>query len=85
MATGKAFSTRECYFYVVPAGIFLFSTGLPYLPYEGVLIDYLDAQTSVTTRYRIQDVILEVVEESPGSPHPDVHVPRWRIEIQVAP
>jgi hypothetical protein len=86
---GKAFSTRVCNFYV--GENLLFSVGLPYLPCEGVLVDYTDVETSVTTRYRVQDVVLEVTEvaavppDPPEPGYPVVHVPGWRIEIAVVP
>jgi hypothetical protein len=89
--SGKQFSTRECYFYVIP-DTFLFVSGLAYLPVKGTLVDYLDVETGVTTRYKVQDVILEVREVAavPPSPPDDpgsalVHEPEWRVEIKVFP
>ena len=91
MGTGKGFTTRECFFHVVPGDTFLFATGLPYIPTQGMFVEYTDFETSVVTTYSVQDVILEVEEKpavppgSPGQGHPVVHIPRWRVEIQVVP
>ena len=82
---GKEFTTRECNFYV--GEDFLFSVGLPYLPTEGVLVDYTDAESEITTRYRVNDIVLGVEEiaavppDPPEPGYPVVHVPGWRIEI----
>lgn len=92
MTVTHEFFTRECSFYVVPGDVFLFATTLPFAPQQGWLVDYLDKDTQVTTRYSVQDVILEVdeLEAVPRSPGPPIvpalplrHVHGIRVEMQV--
>ena len=78
--------------FLMPADTLLFSIQAEFMPFEGVFIDYLDAQTSITTRYRVQDVIIEILEKSPGPPppgsstgDPQRHFSRLRVEVVIVP
>ena len=80
-------------FFIVPGDTFLFEIQEATIPDEGMLIDYLDAETQVTTRYRVQDVIYEVEEfaivppQPPGNPGSPLNhgIVTYRIEIVVVP
>lgn len=89
--TIRLFYTDECFFYIVPGDTFLFNMPLRYLPVEGMLVEYTDVETSVTTVYRIQDVVLEVEEVAAVPPvigppradgRPKTHVGGWRVEVE---
>ena len=79
-------------FFIVPGDTFLFSMQDQSVPREGELVAYLDAETQLITRYRVQDVIYEIEEfptippAPPGPGFPLNHgITKHRIEIQVVP
>ena len=85
----------DCHYFIVPGDIELFAISSPIVPAEGWLVDWKDFETQVTTRYSVQDVILEVEEvpagadppiEDPPLPPSQVHqTVTVRIEIKVVP
>ncbi|KKL25264.1 hypothetical protein LCGC14_2407080, partial [marine sediment metagenome] len=70
MGTGKQFGTLTCSFFVVPGNTFLFEAGLPYLPVEGMFVEYSDVETGTMAKYRVADTILEVEEVGAIPPTP---------------
>ena len=85
----------DCHYFIVPGDVELFAISSPIVPNEGWLFEWKDFETQVTTRYRVQDVILEVVEipagadppvQDPPLPSPQAHqTVTVRIEIKVVP
>ncbi len=85
----------DCHYVVVPGDVELFAISSPIVPSEGWLVDWKDFETQVTTRYRVQDVILKVGEvpagvappvEDPPLPPSQVHQEVIvRVEIKVVP
>ncbi len=87
---GRNYHAREFDFVIVPSNTLLVTMRfLEYTPVEGWLFDYID-ENDVTTRYRVQDVVMTVkhVVAVPPSPPSDpgtpvTYVPSWRAEITV--
>ncbi len=83
-----SYGSREMSCYIVPGNTFLFSVLVDFMPAEGMFIDYLDAETQVTTRYRVQDVIIEALEMAvvsiPGGIDSDLkHNTRLKVEVTI--
>jgi hypothetical protein len=85
----------DCHYIIVPGDVELFSISSPIVPAEGWFLDWKDYETQVVTRYRIQDIILDV-EEIPAEPTPPPQVPPLpspetrqslsvRVEITIVP
>ena len=83
------FGIREVEVYVVPGDTFLFAVTTDFLWQEGTFLDYIDAETDITTRYRVQDVIVIVREKAAGPPIPGApsdplrHPVRYKVEVVV--
>ena len=73
-------------FVVVPAETELYKVSGPSVPVEGSFVDFTDSVTQVETRYRVADVILQVVEIAAGPPPPveDPPLPASQKHVQVA-
>ncbi len=86
-----SYGTAEMSVYITPGGTFLCAVLVDFMPSQGMFIDYLDAETSVTTRYRVEDVFIQILE-TPSSPIPQgggssalKHHSRLKVEVTVVP
>ncbi len=85
-----SYGSREMSVYILPGDTFLFRTLVEFMPAEGMFIDYMDSETQVVTKYRVQDVIIEALEMPivaiPGGIDSELkHHTRLRVEVAVVP
>ena len=82
---------KKCNFYVEPGDTLLFSEFFFSVPTQGHFIMWTPLDIGVTTKYRVEDVIVDCREaeepsEPPSPPLPTrVDIIEWRIEVSVVP
>ncbi|KKL12851.1 hypothetical protein LCGC14_2531640, partial [marine sediment metagenome] len=88
----SSYGVQDMSVYLTPGDTLLFTIQAEFMPVEGMFIDYLDAETSIITRYRVSDVIIEVLEKAPGPPpggggpgDPQRHFSKLRVEVVTVP
>ena len=75
----QPYGSNAVYYIIVPGDTLLFSMATSCIPQEGDLVDYKVG--AVTTRYRVQDVVHEITDPSPGVQSTGVRE-RIKVEIQ---